>query len=208
MRFWIVSFVIFLLATTAEAQVRSARPGMRGQEVFRGVAPGFRPSPGARAPFRSFPRQSVVIAPQVPFYSYYPYYPYDPYYSGSYYSQPAYSVQDQSSNITEINTLNDQIQRLENEVQQLQDELAATRAQQVVPSPLQVTPGTPPPPVKPTVLIFKDGQQKEIQGYAIVGQTLVTSSEDGFQKIALSDLNLDATRNENLKRGINFMPGR
>lgn len=58
------------------------------------------------------------------------------------------------------------------------------------------------------MLIFRDGHQIEIQGYAIVGQTLVTSSEDGFKKIPLSDLNLDVTRNENLKRGINFMPER
>jgi hypothetical protein len=202
MRFWTVSLAIFLIATTADAQVRSARPGFRGQEVFRGVAPGFKPSPGVRAPFRSFPRQSVVIAPQVPFYSYYPY---DPYYPGFYSSQPAYSFQDQSSN-AQINSLNDQIQRLENEVRRLQDELAATRAQQVPPSPLQVTPATPPPPVKPAVLVFKDGHRIEIQGYAIVGQTLVTSSDEGFQKIALSDLNLDATRNENLTRGINFLP--
>jgi hypothetical protein len=205
MRFWTVSFAIFLFATTANAQVRSARPAFRGQEVFRGVAPGFRSFPGVRAPIRSFARQSVVIAPQVPFYSYYPY---EPYYPGYYYSQPGYSVQDQSSNIAQINSLNDQIQRLENEVQRLQDELAATRVQQALPSPLQVTPSIPPAPVKPTVLVFKDGRHIEIQGYAIVGQTLVTSSEDGFQKIALSDLNLDATRNENLKRGISFMPER
>jgi hypothetical protein len=201
MRFWTVPLSIFLLATTAHAQGRSARPGFRGQEVFRGVAPRF--SPGIHTPFRTVPRQNVIVAPQVPFY---PYYPYDPYHSGFYSSQPAYSVQDQSANIAQINSLNDQIQRLENEVQRLQDELAATRAQQVLPSPLQVTPGTPPPPVKPTVLVFRDGLRIEIQGYAIVGQTLVTSSEEGFKKIALSDLNLDATRNENLTRGINFLP--
>jgi hypothetical protein len=205
MRLWTVSFAIFLLATTADAQVRSARPAFRGQESFRGVAPGFRSSAGVRAPFRSFARQSTVIAAQLPFYSYYPY---EPYYPGYYYSQPAYSVQDQSSNIAQINSLNDQIQRLENEVQQLQDELAATRAQQALPSPLQVTPSTPPAPVKPTVLVFRDGRHIEIQGYAIVGQTLFTTSEDGFQKFALSDLNLDASRSENLKRGINFMPER
>lgn len=136
MRLSTVCFTIFLIATTADAQVRAARPGFRGQETFRSVTPGFRPSPGVRAPFRSSPRQKVVIAPQVPFYSYYPY---DPYYPGVYYSQPAYSVQDQSSNIAQINSLNDQIQMLENEVQRLQEELAAARAQQILPSPLQVT---------------------------------------------------------------------
>jgi hypothetical protein len=208
MRFRTVFFTIFLIATTDEAQMRSARPGVRGQEVFRSVTPGFRPSPGVRAPFRSFPRHNVVIAPQVPFYSYYPSYAYDPYYPGFTYSQPAYSVEDQSSNVAQINSLNDQIQRLENEVQRLQEELAATRAQQILPSPLQVNPASPPPPVTPTLLVFRDGHQIEIQGYAIVGQTLVTSSDDGFKRIPLSDLNLDTTRNENLKRGINFKPER
>ena len=201
MKAWAVSLAIFLLVTTAEGQMRSGRPPSRGQEVFRGVNPGFRPSPGIRPTFGRFPRQNLLIAPQVPFYPY-------SYYPDPYYPQPAYSTPDQSSNIAQINSLTDQIQRLENEVQRLQDELAVTRAQQVPPSPLQVTPPTPAPPVTPTVLVFQDGHKIEIQGYAIVGQTLWTTYQDGFQKIALSDLNLEATRKDNLLRGLNFLPQR
>jgi len=203
MRAWMVVLAIFLVAATTEAQVRSARPAVRGQEVFRGVNPGFRPS-AVRAPFRSFPRQSFVVAPQVPFYPYYPY----SYYGSPYYPDSGYVTQDQSANIEQINSLNDQIQRLTLEVQQLQDELAATRAQPIQPSPLQANPATPPPPIVPTVLVFKDGHRTEIQGYAIIGPTLWTTYQDGFKKIALSDLNLDATRQENLKRGIAFLPER
>jgi hypothetical protein len=203
MKYWAISLVMFLITTTSEGQVRSQRPAFRGQEVFRGVTPALRPSPAVRSPLRSFPRQSIVIAPQVPFYSYYPY---ASYYQAPYYSQPAYSTPDQSSNTEEINSLIDQIQRLTNEVQRLQAELAATRAQQAQPSSLQVTPPTPAKPVIPTVLIFQDGHQIEIQGYAIVGPTLWTTYKEGAWKIALSDLNLEATRQENLKRGINFLP--
>jgi hypothetical protein len=190
---------MFLIASTAEAQVRSARPSSRAQEVFRGGTPGFRQSP-MRQTFRSFPRQGIVVAPQVP------YYPYDPYYANPpYYSQPAYSASDTNA---EINSLNDEIQRLQVEVQRLQDELAVARTQMAQPSPVQLSPPMPPPPVTPTVLVFRDGHQIETQGYAVIGETLWTSYEDGFRKIAISDLNLDATRKENLKRGSSFLPER
>ena len=201
MTFWTVCLVIFLLVTTAEGQIRSGRQPSHRQEVFRGVTPGFRPGPAVRPSFGAFPRQSIVIAPQVPFYPY-------SYYPDPYYPQPAYSTPDQSSNNEQINSLTDQVQRLENEIQRLQDELAVTRAQQALPSPLQVSPLAPAPPVTPTVLVFQDGHRIEIQGYAIIGQTLWTTYQDGFKKIALSDLNLETTREDNLRRGVNFLPQR
>jgi len=199
MRFWTVSLAMFLITSTAEAQFRSGRPS-RVQEVFRGGSQGFRAP--MRQNFRSFPRQGAFIAPQVPIYSYYQY---DPYYANPYYSQPAYSTSDHSA---EINSLNDEIQRLQIEVQRLQEELAVTRAQMVQPSPVQLSPPTPPPPVIPTVLVFRDGHRTETQGYAVIGDNLWTSSEDGFRKIALSDLDLSATRKENLIRGNSFLPER
>jgi hypothetical protein len=208
MRFWAVLLTMLLTTASAGAQVRAGRPASRMQEVFRGVTPGFRSFPATRSfrSFGTFPRQSVVFAPQVP---YYPYYPYnDPYYGSPYYSLPAYSTPDQSATDAQINNLNGQIQTLENQVQLLQDELAATRAQQIPPSPLQANPATPPAPIIPTTLVFRDGHQTEIQGYAVLGSTLWTSYQDGFRKIPLSDLNLDATRKENLKRGVNFLPQR
>jgi len=146
-----------------------------------------------------------LVTPQLPFSSYYPYYPY---YPEPYYSQPAYSTVDESANNAQINSLTAEIQRLTAEVQQLQDELAAARTPPVQPSSLQVVPSTTPAPVIPVVLVYRDGHQVEIQGYAIMGQILWTTRQDGFKKIPLSDLNLDSTREENLKRGVNFMPER
>jgi hypothetical protein len=144
----------------------------------------------------------VVIAPQLPLYNYYPYYP------GTYYSQPAYPLPDQTSTQNDITGLIDEIQRLRNEVQRLQDELAATQAQQAQLPVVQPSPPAPSQPVVPTVLVFRDGHQIEIHGYAVVGETLWTSYDDGFRKVLLSDLDLAGTRRENLKRGINFLPDR
>jgi hypothetical protein len=55
-----------------------------------------------------------------------------------------------------------------------------------------------------TVLIFKDGHQSEVENYAIVGDTLYDLSEGRRHKIALADLNLDATAQQNEDRGIDF----
>ncbi|MBZ5573210.1 MAG: hypothetical protein LAO09_15175 [Acidobacteriia bacterium] len=55
-----------------------------------------------------------------------------------------------------------------------------------------------------TVLIFKDGHQLEIGNYAIVGATLYDLTEGHRRKIALADLDLTATVNQNDDRGIDF----
>jgi hypothetical protein len=54
------------------------------------------------------------------------------------------------------------------------------------------------------LLIFKDGHQAEVENYAIVGDTLYDLSEGRRHKIALADLNLDATAQQNEDRGIDF----
>ena len=55
-----------------------------------------------------------------------------------------------------------------------------------------------------TVLVFKDGHQLEVENYAIVGSTLYDLSDGHRRKIALSDLDLDATTEQNDQRGIDF----
>lgn len=55
-----------------------------------------------------------------------------------------------------------------------------------------------------TVLVFKDGHQIEVENYAIVGSTLYDLSEGHRRKIPLSDLDLDATTEQNDRRGIDF----
>lgn len=62
-----------------------------------------------------------------------------------------------------------------------------------------------PQPVQPlTVLIFKDGHKLEVGNYAIVGTTLFDLTPGHPRKIALADLDLDATQKQNDDRGIVF----
>jgi hypothetical protein len=62
--------------------------------------------------------------------------------------------------------------------------------------------GTPIMPA--TVLVFRDQHQKEIQNYAIVGQTLWNFAPQRTEKIPLFDLDLPATTKANDDRGITF----
>ena len=55
-----------------------------------------------------------------------------------------------------------------------------------------------------TVLVFKDGHQLEIQNYAIVGSTLYDLTDGHRRKVALSELDLTATENQNDDRGVDF----
>lgn len=62
-----------------------------------------------------------------------------------------------------------------------------------------------PPTEQPkTMLVFKDGHHQEVENYAIVGDTLWDLTGDRRHKIALSDLDLDATVKANDDRGIDF----
>jgi hypothetical protein len=55
-----------------------------------------------------------------------------------------------------------------------------------------------------TVLVFKDGHQAEVENYAIVGDTLYDLAEGRRHKIALAELDLQATTQQNENRGIDF----
>jgi hypothetical protein len=59
-------------------------------------------------------------------------------------------------------------------------------------------------PAQPTVLVFKDGHQLEIDNYAIVGPTLFDLTPGHSRRVALTDLNLEATRQQNDDRGLTF----
>jgi hypothetical protein len=70
---------------------------------------------------------------------------------------------------------------------------------------------TPPPSreadpqaVSPTVLVFRDQRKREVQNYAIVGQTLWNFAPQHTEKIPLSDLDLAATSKANDERGVDF----
>lgn len=62
----------------------------------------------------------------------------------------------------------------------------------------------PDPPQSPTLLVFKDGRKLELGNYAIVGQTLFDLTPGHARKVALADLDLDATQKQNNDRGISF----
>jgi hypothetical protein len=64
------------------------------------------------------------------------------------------------------------------------------------------TPDLDPP--APTLLVFKDGHTLEILNYAIVAQTLLDLTPGHARKVALADLDLEATRTQNENRGIAF----
>jgi hypothetical protein len=55
-----------------------------------------------------------------------------------------------------------------------------------------------------TVLIFKDGHQASVDNYAIVGGTLYDLTGGQRHKIALADLDLRATAQQNDDRGVDF----
>jgi hypothetical protein len=55
-----------------------------------------------------------------------------------------------------------------------------------------------------TILVFKDGHQLEVSNYAIVGDTLVDLTPGHRRKIALAELDLTATTQQNDNRGVDF----
>jgi hypothetical protein len=65
-------------------------------------------------------------------------------------------------------------------------------------------PADPEPPLPLTLLVFKDGHKLEIGNYAIVGTTLFDLTPGHARRVALADLDLDATRKENDDRGVVF----
>jgi hypothetical protein len=62
----------------------------------------------------------------------------------------------------------------------------------------------PDPPLLPTLLIFKDGRSLEVTNYAILGPTLFDLTPGHRRKVAIMDLDLEATRKQNDERGVTF----
>jgi hypothetical protein len=62
----------------------------------------------------------------------------------------------------------------------------------------------PETPQPPTMLVFKDGHQLEVENYAIVGQTLYDLTPGHARKVALASLDLEATEKQNDDRGVTF----
>jgi hypothetical protein len=58
--------------------------------------------------------------------------------------------------------------------------------------------------IDPTILVFKDGHQIEVENYAVVSQTLYDLTPGHRRKIALAELDLLATEKLNDDRGVTF----
>jgi hypothetical protein len=71
-------------------------------------------------------------------------------------------------------------------------------------SDVDVSAADPEPAPVPTLLIFKDGRKLELGNYAIVGTTLFDLTPGHSRRVALADLDLEATRQQNEDRGVTF----
>ncbi len=150
-----------------------------------------------------------------PFYPYYPYtYPYAayPYYGYGLESDFVYSggtpyPYPQASYLPEHDTTG-----LQNQVYRLQAELDDIKQQQSLDQRYAAAPpqqqerqaAAPEKPSPPAVLVYRDGRKTEVTNYAVVGQTLWIFSEARARKVPLADLDLNATRNANEERGVEF----
>jgi hypothetical protein len=123
----------------------------------------------------------------------YPIYTPLPYYQVA--EQNAATTGDQEAGLaSEVNHLRDEIERLQEEERSREE--ARQPAPQAGPSAEEKT--------VTTVLVFRDGRRSEIQNYAIVGQTLWMLTEQRARKVAISDLDVEATRKLNADRGVEF----
>jgi hypothetical protein len=62
----------------------------------------------------------------------------------------------------------------------------------------------PAAPRAKTVLVFKDDHIREVQNYAIIGQTIWILDAQRAEKLPLSSLDVDSTIKLNNERGIDF----
>jgi len=84
------------------------------------------------------------------------------------------------------------------------DDMANRRPPESSSEPATQSDAAPVAGQNPTVLVFKDGHQLEVENYAIVGNTLYDLTEGRSHKIALADLDLTATSKQNEERGTDF----
>jgi len=229
--FFTAALLIVITALPVCAQRRGvsspragASVGVRpsGRVILRGgVAFGHNPGFGVfvnRRPFhpRRFYNPYAYAYP----YSYYPIYPYTayPYYgvglqSDFVYSNAAVGTYAAPAYMADHDTgVQSDLYRLQAELNDLRQQQAAQAERQQyalstpadTPRPVPATRPRPEPPAPATVLIYRDGHQAEVHNYAVVGQVLWIFSEERARKVPLADLDLDATRQANEERGVDF----
>ena len=92
----------------------------------------------------------------------------------------------------------DQIDRLTGEVNQLRSQQQSQNPGQSKAAEIHAE----------TVLVYRDGHTENVQNYAIVGKTIWIFNESRARKVAVSELDLPATKRDNEDRGVDFvLPG-
>jgi hypothetical protein len=149
---------------------------------------------------------------------------YPGYYFGSGYpwsslSYPGFG-QDQSSSIwgsggeaegapQDDDTLASQVQQLTDEVEAMRQQAGYGPPPEAMPQqgeygPRPQGPSVTPETSIPTVFAYRDGHKLEAQNYAIQGQTLWIFGDQITRKVSLADLDLNATKQLNDSRGVEF----
>jgi hypothetical protein len=119
------------------------------------------------------------------------------------YTAPYYQVAERSPVTTadRESDLAGEIDRLRDEVERMREEqLSREQARQAA---LQPRPSVEDKPA-PTILVFRDGRRSEVHNFALVGQTLWVFTEQRARKIAVSDLDVESTKEVNAGRGVDF----
>jgi hypothetical protein len=213
-----ILIVVTALPVCAQRRVVSspragAAVGVRpsGRVVLRGGV-AFGRNPGVFFNARPFhPRR--FYNPYAYAYPYYPIYPYTayPYYGVGLQSDFVYSNAASPAYMADHDTgVQSDLYRLQAELDQVRQQQAADRQQYALstptdtPRPIPATRPRQEPTAPPTVLIFRDGHQAEVHNYAVTEQTLWIFSEERARKVPLADLDLDATRQANEERGVEF----
>ena len=206
----------------ASVGVRSNGVRSNGRVAVRGgFAIGHNPGFGVfsnsrpfhhRRSFNSFPFAYPYAYPYTYPYTVYPYYPLG-LQSDFVYSEGAVQPSYEPAYMEQHDTgLQNEVYRLAGEVNQLQQQQAAQAERQQyalnsptdMPRPIPATRPRQDAPEPSTVLVYRDGHRVEIHNYAVVGQTLWIFSEARARKIPLAELDLDASRQANEERGVEF----
>ena len=218
------ALLVLTVGLSAHAQMRGGgfrsgagfgRPA--GAVRFGGGTSSFRHSPvviGGRVGFGHNPRVHVFFGSRrvfsrrhfvtaFPFgYGYLPYYPYYADYPYTMEPAPATSYSARNDSSYEQGRIDQELRDLRDEVSALREENAAggQGTRQLQPTPEK----SKSEPLPPTTLVFRDGRREDVQNYAIVGDTLWILSENRARKRPLADLDVQATKQANSDRGIDF----
>jgi hypothetical protein len=121
-----------------------------------------------------------------------------------YAAPPYYQVDEQTPA-----TLSDRERDLAREVGRLRYEAERLRDEQVSHKTARQAALQPRPSVEEktaaTILVFRDGRRSEVQNFAIVGQTFWVFTEQRARKMPVSDLDVEATKELNVGRGVDFL---